>query len=256
VAADLAFADRLDASAWLAMMDVRLQLMRELLSPTGTLFLHCDPRYDWAARCLLDEVFGPGRLINQIVWHYTGGGRSRRYFSRKHDILFWVARSGSWTFHVDAVRQPYRPTSGYARSGITSRAGKRYEPHPAGTPADDVWDIPIVNPLSRERVGYPTQKPERLLARLVEAASSPGELVADFFCGSGTTLVAAERLGRRWIGCDASETAVAVARERLLSAPGGPDFEEWRLAEDPSHNAGAGSRTGPGARWEGQSHGG
>jgi site-specific DNA-methyltransferase (adenine-specific) len=222
-----AFADQWadGGAAYLAMLDDRLQLIRDLLAPNGSLFVHCDPRMDWAVRCLLDELFGPDRLVNQIVWHYTGGGRSKRYFSRKHDILLWVAKSDTWTFNIDAVRQPYVPTSGFARGGIRARSGKRYLPHPGGTPADDVWAIPIINPRSSERLGYPTQKPERLLERVIAAASQPGDLVADVFCGSGTTLAVAERLGRRWLGCDVSADAVRLTRDRLSANPDCRPFE-------------------------------
>lgn len=223
----LAFSDRwADGGAeYLQFLYLRLPLLKELLAPTGTLWVHCDPRMDWAIRCLLDEVFGHRSLINQIVWHYTGGGRSRRYFSRKHDLLFWVANGNRWTFNIDAVRQPYRATSGYARAGIRARSGKYYRPHPAGTPADDVWDIPILNPMAKERLGYPTQKPERLLERILLAASSPDDLVADLFCGSGTTLAVAERVGRRWIGCDQSPAAVEVTRRRIQAIAGYRPFE-------------------------------
>jgi SAM-dependent methyltransferase len=218
-----------DPGAWLAFMDLRLQLARQLLAPDGTLVLHVDPRLDWAARGLIDAVFGPGHIINQIIWHYTGGGRSKRYFSRKHDVLYWVARGRSWTFRPDAVRQPYRRTSGYARGGIVARSGKRYLPHPEGTPVDDVWHLPIVNPRSPERLGYPTQKPERLLHRLLAATTDPGDLVLDPFSGSGTTAAVAERLGRRWLAIDASPAAVRITRERLMSWPDVRPFDELEV---------------------------
>jgi DNA modification methylase len=215
--------------SYLSFMLMRLQLFHTLLAPTGSLLLHCDPRTDWALRCLVDEVFGPGRFLNQIIWHYTGGGRSQRHFSRKHDVLLWVAKGDRWTFHIDAIRRPYRPTSGYARSGITARSGKRYLPHPDGTPMDDVWHIPMLNPLAGERLGYPTQKPERLLERIILAASNPDDLVADFFCGSGTTLAVAERLGRRWLGCDASAAAIATTRSRLAGLNPPAMYDLWTV---------------------------
>ncbi len=227
------FSDRWanDGAEYLQFLYARLPLLKELLTPTGTMFVHCDPRMDWAVRCLLDEVFGRQRLINQIVWHYTGGGRSRRYFSRKHDLIFWVANGDHWTFNIDAVRQPYRASSGYARAGIKARSGKHYLPHPAGTPADDVWDIPMLNPMAKERLGYPTQKPERLLERIILAASNPGDLVADLFCGSGTTLAVAERLGRRWLGCDQSPAAIAITGRRILNMADHRPFEVLRGLE-------------------------
>ena len=203
-------------SEFLSMMFERVLLMKEVLAPDGSLYLHCDWRTAPYLRLILDEVFGAERFLGDIVWHYTGGGRSRRYFSRKHDRILHYAASGEWYFNPDAVRIPYKPTSGYARGGITSAAGKHYAPHPLGTPADDVWDIPMLNPLAHERCGYPTQKPERLLERIILASSRPGDLVADFFCGSGTTAVCAEKLGRSWIAVDCGRLAIHAARKRLL----------------------------------------
>lgn len=189
--------------------------MPRILSDRGSFFLHLDPLASHYAKVILDRVFGRARFLNEIVWHHTGGGRSKRYFSRKHQVILWYSKSDSYTFNIDAVRQPYAPTSGYAKKGIRAASGKHYSPHPDGTPMDDVWSIPMVNPMAAERVGYPTQKPLALLERIVAAASSPGDVVGDFFCGSGTTLVAAKRLGRRWIGGDQSADAVAIARERI-----------------------------------------
>lgn len=190
--------------------------MRDLLAEDGSLYLHCDQRSSAFLRLFLDHLFGADHFLGEIVWHYTGGGRSRRYFSRKHDTLLHYARSRRWIFRPDEIRVPYAKTSGYARSGIVSAAGKRYAPHPQGTPVDDVWSLPIVNPMSRERLPYPTQKPETLLERIIRASSRPGDLVADFFCGSGTTLAVAERLNRRWLGADASPFAIQTTRKRLL----------------------------------------
>lgn len=204
-----------DPDAFQAFLRVRLEQLHRILTPAGSLVLHLDHHAVHWARFELDRIFGPKQFLNEIIWHYTGGGRARRYFSRKHDSLLWYAKGRRWTFHIDEVRQPYKPTSGYARGGIVSRAGKRYHPHPAGTPADDVWEIPMINPLSKERTGYPTQKPEALLDRLIRALSSAGDLVCDPFCGSGTTPVVAHRLGRRWWACDQASEAIRITRSRL-----------------------------------------
>jgi site-specific DNA-methyltransferase (adenine-specific) len=209
-------------SGYLSMMHGFLRIVRRLLAPEGSLFLHCDHRAAWALEAVLREVFGSGSVVSRIVWHYTGGGRSKRCFSSKHDTIFWVAKGRSWTFNIDEVRVPYKKGSGYAASGIVSKAGKRYLPDPRGTPVDDVWDIPIINPMSGERLGYPTQKPEALLERIIRAASLPGDTVADFFCGSGTSIAVAERLGRRWIGCDEGPWSVQTCRRRLVE--GGASF--------------------------------
>jgi site-specific DNA-methyltransferase (adenine-specific)/adenine-specific DNA-methyltransferase len=200
---------------FLSMLHERLILMRDLLAPDGSLYLHCDWRSAPYLRVLMDELFGPERFLGDIVWHYTGGGRAKRWFSRKHDRILHYAKGDTWLFNPDAIRVPYAPNSGYAKGGITSAAGKHYMPHPQGTPVDDVWDIPMINPLAAERNGYPTQKPEALLERILLASSRPGDLVADFFCGSGTLPLCAQRLGRAWIGVDSSPCAIHTTRKRL-----------------------------------------
>ncbi len=203
--------------AFLQMMYERVILMREALADNGSIFLHCDWRTNASLRLILDEVFGRERFCNEIIWHYTGGGRSSSVFSRKHDTIFWYSKGRDKVFNIDEIRMPYKKTSGYAKGGIKSAQGKHYLPNPLGTPADDTWDIPIINPLARERTGYPTQKPERLLGRIIKACSNEGDIVADFFCGSGTTLAVAQKMGRRWIGADSSPAAIAATIKRLSS---------------------------------------
>ena len=203
--------------AYLDWLEARLAAVRPLLCENGSLVVHLDHRAVHEIKVRLDRLFGRERFVNEIIWHYTGGGRSKSRFSCKHDTLLWYANGPGPFFDPDAVRVPYKPTSGYAQGGITSKAGKKYHPHPAGTPVDDVWDIPIVNPLAAERTGYPTQKPLALLERLISALSAPGDLVGDLFCGSGTTPVAAARLGRRWLAADRSTDALAVTASRLAA---------------------------------------
>jgi len=198
--------------------------IRRLLDERGTFFLHLCRRAAHVGRVLLDAIFGPKRFLNAVIWHKTGGGRGRRWFSRKHDVILWYAKGDEWRFFGDAVRVPRKATSGYARSGITARSGKRYTPDPKGAIPDDVWDVPMVNPMAAERVGYPTQKPEALLERIVLAASAPGEWVMDPFCGSGTTLVTAARHGRRFVGIDSAAEAVKKTEERLQSTLKGVYF--------------------------------
>jgi site-specific DNA-methyltransferase (adenine-specific) len=204
---------------YLIWLNARLYEMKRLLKKTGSIMIHLDEHAVHYVKVEMDKVFGYSSFVNEIIWHYTGGGRSKRYFSNKHDTILWYAkdgRNGRFFFDVDAVRVPYKETSGYAKGGIVSAKGKRYLPHPEGTPVDDVWDIPIVNPLSKERIGYPTQKPEALLERIIKSACPPDGIVADFFCGGGTTPAVAQRLGRRWIACDQSRVAVAVTADRLI----------------------------------------
>ena len=202
--------------SYLHMMYERLTLMRDLLSEKGSIYLHCDYRVQSLLRQVLNDVFSDESFINELIWHYTGGGRSSTYFSRKHDTIYWYSKGSGYTFNIDSIRVPYKETSGYAKGGIRSASGKHYMPHPDGTPPDDVWDIPIINPLSYERLDYVTQKPEALLERIIKASSNEGDLVADFFCGSGTTLAVAEKLGRRWIGADLGRYAIHTTRKRLI----------------------------------------
>jgi DNA modification methylase len=202
--------------AYLPWLETRLKAFAPLLQQGGSMVLHLDWRAAHYAKVMLDEIFGHENFINEIIWHYTGGGRSKTRFSCKHDTLLWYARKQKPYFDIDAVRVPYKETSGYARGGIRAASGRKYLPNPKGTPVDDVWDIPIINPMASERVGYPTQKPKILLQRIIAALSAPGELVGDFCCGSGTTLVCAELMGRRWVGSDQSPKALECTTSRLL----------------------------------------
>lgn len=209
------YADIWNDAAYPAFLYPRLLALRDLLADDGLICLHCDFRANWLARALCEEIFGPGRFVNEIIWHYTGGGRSRAHLSRKHDTILVYAKSAKYVFNGDDIRIPYKKGSGYAKSGITSRAGKKYLPNPEGTIPDDVWDVPMVNPLAAERLAYPTQKPEQLLERLIRAFSRPGDLVLDCFMGSGTTLAAAMKLGRRFIGIDDNRGAMSASTIRL-----------------------------------------
>ncbi len=201
-----------DFVGWLA---PRLTGLWRVLARSGSIVIHLDARAVHHVRVFCDREFGSSHWENEIVWHYTGGGRSKRRFSRKHDVLLWYSKSPDRIFNIDAIREPYKPTSGYAKGGIVSRKGKKYMPHPHGTPADDVWDIPIVNPMADERTPYPTQKPLRLIERVVSALSCEGMVVADLFSGSGTTALACRRLGRRFVCCDSNPDAIGITFERL-----------------------------------------
>jgi len=222
------------ADSFIAMIYERLILMRDLLAEDGSIYVHCDSRLNAMISMALREIFGAERQLNEVIWHYTGGGRSATYFSNKHDTIYWFAKGPAWTFNVDDVRVPYKETSGYAKGGIVSASGKKYEPNPLGTPVDDVWDIPIINPLADERIGYPTQKPEPLVERILKASSNPGDLVADFFVGSGTTAAVAEKLGRKWIATDLGKFAIHTTRKRMIGVQrqlkaDGKDYRAFEL---------------------------
>jgi len=204
--------------SYLAFLSPRLEECRRLLPDHGTLYLHLDWRVVHHARLELDRIFGADHFLNEIIWHYRTGGVARRWFGRKHDTILAYARCrGRHRFHVQ--REGSFRTDGlrYDESGQpykSTRRGRLYF-HSEGPALTDVWEVPFLSTVARERTGWPTQKPVALLERVIRASSNPGDLVADFFCGSGTTLVAAARLGRRYLGCDVSAEAVRIARRRL-----------------------------------------
>ncbi len=211
--------DRLqDPRSFVEWLAPRLAELWRILSDNGNFVIHLDPRAIHHVRLWCDQTFGASRWENEIIWHYTGGGRSKTRFSRKHDVLLWYSKGPGRVFNIDSIREPYEPTSGYAKGGIVSKKGKKYMPHPSGKPADDVWDVSIVNPLSSERTAYPTQKPLKLLERIVGALSIENALVCDVFSGSGTTALACRTLNRRFICCDSNPDALGVTLERLASA--------------------------------------
>lgn len=206
-----------DLDAYLDFLYPRLTLMHRLLAPNGTLYLHLDWHASAYARILLDELFGPERLLNEIIWTYHGPSPIRRAFNRKHDTIFAYTKGDGFTFNVDSVRQPYNPNT-VKTFASSSKAGFGKVPDlERGKVPEDWWYFPVVARLHNERTGYPTQKPEALLERILLASSNPGDLVADFFCGSGTFPLVAVRHGRRFLACDFTWRAVHTTRSRLVA---------------------------------------
>ena len=212
-----------DLNAYLDMLYPRLSLMYRLLAPTGTLYLHLDWHASAYARLILDEIFGSDRLLNEIVWIYHGPSPIRSAFSRKHDTILMYTKSDEYTFNVDEVRQPYDPTTIKTFASSPKAGFGKIPDLKRGKVPEDWWYFPVVARLHLERSGYPTQKPEALLERIIRASSNPGDWVADFFCGSGTAAVVSARLGRRYIASDQSFRAIHTSRTRLIQA-GSPVF--------------------------------
>jgi len=192
--------------------------MQRVLSTRGSMYVHLDWRTVHHVKVLLDELFGSRNFLNEVVWSYRTGGRPGKWFSRKHDTLLLYAKIiGKHTFnrlHEGRYRTKDLLFTEDGRPYKSTRNGPVYF-HPQGPALSDVWEIPFLSTVSKERTGYPYQKPEALLERIVLASSDEGDLVADFFCGSGTTLAVAKRLGRRWLGCDINRDAIAITRQRL-----------------------------------------
>jgi site-specific DNA-methyltransferase (adenine-specific) len=211
-----------DINAYLDMLYPRLYLMHRLLSPRGSLYLHLDWHANAYARLLLDEIFGPERLLNEIAWVYHGPSPIRSAFNRKHDIILAYTRSKKYTFNVDDVRQPYDQNTVKTFASSPKAGFGKVPDLERGKVPEDWWYFPVVARLHQERTGYPTQKPEALLERIIRASSNPGDMVADFFCGSGTTPQVATRLGRRFIASDVSLRAIHTTRSRLVRQAGAP----------------------------------
>lgn len=207
-------------ASYLLFMAERLLEIKRVLKPTGSIYLHCDDAADYHLRMVMDAVFGPEYWKNSIVWHYSAGGVSKTAFARKHDTIHLYAMDGA-TFNTsrEEGRTPYNLTDDvgrkyYRKVDAKSKKEYRYYEDEGGRVAHDVWEIPSLRN-GPERV-YPTQKPVALLERIISASSNLGDVVMDCFLGSGTTAVAAVKLGRQFVGCDLAYAAVEIAEKRLL----------------------------------------
>ena len=198
--------------SYLLMMAPRLLELKRVLKDTGSIYLHCDPTESHALKLMLDTIFGRGNFRNEIVWCYSSGGASKTRFAKKHDVILVYAVGQQPVFNTQRV--PYT-------SAMSTDPKHAHKFHPDGKIMLDWWaDIPIINPQARERVGYPTQKPVALLERIISASSNPGDVVLDPFAGCATAAVAAERLGRQWIGIDISPKAAELVELRLVEQLG------------------------------------
>jgi adenine-specific DNA-methyltransferase len=229
----LAYRDtwKLGIGAYLAMIADRLRLIRDLLSPTGSFFLHCDWHVSHLLRSIGDEVFGAENFLNEIVWYYYNKfqGNVKR-FASNHDVVLWYRKGASYQFHQQVetraegkVKQLIRQWDKEKAAIVNAKGadGRVMYRETDQRTVDDVWRMSMLQPADRtENCGFPTQKPEALLRRIVQVASSEGDLVADFFCGSGTMLSVAEKLNRRWIGCDLGRWGIHTTRKRLLGIRG------------------------------------
>ena len=200
-------------SAYLCWLAIRLIELRRVLRPHGSLYLHIDNTAQAYVKLLLDALFGAENCRNQIVWLYKTGGVSQRWFSRKHDTILFYSKSARYTFHPQREKSYLRHKYGFANVEIEQDARGYFR----RAAMRDVWDIPALRGNQPEAVGYPTQKPLALYERIIRASSNAGDIVLDPFCGSGTTALAAERLGRRWLMMDSWEGACELLRGRLAA---------------------------------------
>jgi len=222
------FEDRWDGGIWqyIDWMKHRLLEMQRVLKSTGTIYLHCDHHASHYLKIVMDEIFGTRQFLNEIIWHYeSASGAPKKWLHRNHDTIFRYAATSPKTVTWNHPLNPW-PESTLAKwqtdehGTYHTNGKKKYYINPDGKNDDDVWNITF-STRSRERLGYPTQKPEALLEKIVKASSEPGDVVLDPFCGCGTAVVVAERLDRRWIGIDISPSAVDLMRRRLDRATKG-----------------------------------
>lgn len=224
----LAFDDRFERSleCYIENMTVRLLMMRDLLAPDGLLWVHLDWHSSHYIRLVLDEIMGEKNFINEIVWCYKSGGSGKRHFSRKHDTILVYSRSRKYYIDIPEEKSYNRGFKPYNFRGVREYCDDKgwY----TLVNMKDVWNVDMVGRTSSERNGYATQKPLELMRRIIEAGSREGDLLGDFFCGSGSFLEAAEIAGRRWIGCDNEKLAVSLARKRLMKR--GASFSSYALS--------------------------
>ena len=237
--------------SFIAMIYERLKLMYGLLSEDGSIYIHCDYRVSSFMRLALDEIFGVNNFKNEIIWSYGAGGNPKDFFPRKHDSIFFYSKTDKAVFNTDGkiMRVPYDESTLQTHYKKTDEQGRKYRIQTVngreyktfadeGKLVTDVWtDVGAQNatsPISGEYTGYPTQKAEMLLERIIHASTNEGDLVADFFCGSGTTLATAEKLGRKWIGTDLGKFGIHTSRKRMIGVQrelkkAGKDFRAFEI---------------------------
>ena len=218
---EIQYGDMWANDEYLQFMYERLILMRELLSNKGSIYLHCDWHKSHHLRSLLDEIFGVDNFVNEIIWCYTGPSQTTRNFTRKHDTILFYSKTKLYLFNTESCRIAYKKsTSSSGKTSFTGNTPKERikELDERGKLVEDWWrDIAGIGYAHNQIVGYPTQKPEALLERIIKASSNPGDLVFDCFMGSGTTQAVAMKLGRRFIGADINLGAIHTTTKRLLN---------------------------------------
>lgn len=196
--------------SYVVWLNARLWEMRRVLKSSGSIYVHCDWHAAHYIKCEMDKIFGYENFRNEIIWSYDIGGRPKNNWARKHDVIMFYSKSNHWKFNADDIRIPYKTQVEGRKNPLISP-----EKYARGKIPTTVWQIPITL-VYKERIGYPTQKPETILQRIIQSATNQGDVVADFFMGGGTTCAVAQKLNRRFIGCDISRVACSVALNRII----------------------------------------
>ena len=216
-----------DIDSYLQMLYERIVIFNKLLSTKGLIFIHLDWHASHYIKLILDEVFGKNRFINEIIWYYYNKySAGKRNLPRAHDNILVYSKSPNFTFNEERIarKKPIKQLKREMVNGVLKNVKDEHGHVVYRTVSDkkldDVWKIPCLQPASKEYTGFPTQKHHDLLERIIKIGSNKGDIVADFFCGSGTTLVVADKLNRKWIGCDMSKYSIYLTRKRLVSLTG------------------------------------
>jgi len=211
---------RPDFASYLYYMMERLQTCHKVLKPTGSIYLHCDYRASHYLKMVMDEIFEFDKFRNEIVWFYPSMSAAKNYFPRKHDIVLYYSKSDNYTFNGDTVREAYdKQTIARYNNPVVFPGGYKAKINKEGRLPYSVWQIPPLRNVSKEKVGYPTQKPLALLKRIIQVSSNKGNIVLDPFCGCGTAIIAAQKEGRQWIGIDINKDAYDVSKGREHQLP-------------------------------------
>jgi site-specific DNA-methyltransferase (adenine-specific) len=236
------FLGSIDMMAYLSMMAPRLVELHRVLKNTGSIYLHCDPTASHYLKILMDAVFKGENFQNEIIWHYRRWTGEARRFQRMHDVLLFYAKNRE-EIKFNPLYTPYTEKSAKRKQHYHTRI-KGDDVYvtsvdPRGVRENDVWDISVINPAAKERLGYPTQKPELLLERIIKASSSKGELILDPFCGCGTAIAVSHQLNRRWIGIDITHLAISLIKHRLSDSFGQNVENEYEVIGEPISLSGA-----------------
>jgi site-specific DNA-methyltransferase (adenine-specific) len=234
-----------DMMAYVTMMAVRLVELRRVLKNTGSIYLHCDPTASHYLRMLMDAIFGASAFQNEIIWSYRRWPSPSNHFQRMHDVILFYAKSPSGPSIFNVEYEPNSPSYIKRFKGKTQMLDPETKTRKItldslskGLPLRDVWQIPIIAGFGKERLGYPTQKPEALLKRIILASSNEGDIVLDPFCGCGTAIAVAERLHRRWLGIDITHLAITLIKNRLRTTFE-DELSDYRVIGVPKDLAGA-----------------
>lgn len=211
-----------DINVYLEFMRPRIEEIYRVLKPTGSFYLHCDKNANAYLRIMCDKIFGVNNFVNEIIWHYSGTGNPSKRFKQKHDNIYLYSKSDCYTFNPpqdlptnESTIKRYNMEDENGKYKTWNTHGVIRKVYMKPLTIDDVWDISVIGATGKERLGYPTQKPEALLERIIKASSNEGDVVMDTFCGCGSAVAVAKRLNRQFIGMDVSPTAVRLIAKRL-----------------------------------------